>query len=96
MSKKPHDFTREGSGGGRRKTDTAMAKARASNAQIIAQLGVAIAILAEDMNTTGSQTLPASAAKRRAMVERLRGLTRDAAILADAAEVLVRRPDLAL
>ena len=90
------DFFGTGSGGGRRQPETAMAKTRPPNAHVIALLGVAIAILAEDMNTTGTQAPPKSANKRRVMTARLACLARDAQILAAAADVLSRRPELKL
>jgi hypothetical protein len=66
------------------------------NAHVIALLSLAIAILAEEMNTTGTKAPPKTAAKRRARIDRLRSLTSDAAVLAEACDVLLRRTELDL
>ena len=66
-----------------------------ANARVIALLGVAIAILAEEMNTLGVLA-PKSAARHRRNMQAMKALTRDAAILAEACDVLLRRPGLKL
>lgn len=65
------------------------------NARVIALLGIAIAILGEEMNTLGVQA-PKSAARHRRIMRELIVLSRDAAILAEACDVLRRRPGLKL
>lgn len=61
-------------------------------AQEIADLlGLAVAILAEDLNALGVQLAPVGKARRRALAERMEALTRDAHTLALAREVLERR-----
>lgn len=72
-----------------------MPEPKEPNAHIIALLGIAIAILGEEMNTLGVQA-PRSAAKRRQNMRKLKTLTHDAAALADACDVLIRRPELKL
>jgi hypothetical protein len=71
-----------------------MATTRPLNADIVALLNVAIAILAEEMNVAGAKILPRSKGTRHKMATNLQIVARDAAVLAGAAEVLNRRPEL--
>jgi hypothetical protein len=61
---------------------------------IVAQLSVAVAILAEEISALGVATQDKSSKLRRRRVRDLLSLARDAAILTEASNVLIRRPDL--
>jgi hypothetical protein len=69
-------------------------KPRTDHDHAIELLKVAVAALGEEIVDTGATRLTGSAKARRAAVDRLRMLCKDAQTLADACGVFIYRPSL--